>query len=82
MSIQPGYASRPTQRVWVLTKADRCDRCGSQAYFHAILHSGNALYFCRHHTNAYLHLLEPLIVMRIDERPRLYADVRDDHHFV
>lgn len=32
----------------VLTGADRCDQCGSQAYFLAIFDSGE-LYFCRHH---------------------------------
>jgi hypothetical protein len=32
-----------------LTKQDRCDRCGSQAYVHVVLPSGNDLMFCGHH---------------------------------
>ena len=27
----------------------RCDRCGAQAYTEAIMESGLALYFCKHH---------------------------------
>lgn len=32
----------------ILNANDRCDQCGSQAYFAAILDAGE-LYFCRHH---------------------------------
>lgn len=32
-----------------LTNQDRCDRCGSQAYVHVVLPSGNDLMFCGHH---------------------------------
>lgn len=31
-----------------LTRHDRCDRCGAQAYFQAIKHNWELL-FCRHH---------------------------------
>lgn len=32
-----------------LTAADRCDRCGAQAYVRATLGSGFELLFCAHH---------------------------------
>lgn len=32
-----------------LTPADRCDRCGAQAYVRARLHAGGELLFCAHH---------------------------------
>ncbi len=32
-----------------LTAADRCDRCGAQAYIRVRLHSGGELHFCAHH---------------------------------
>ena len=31
-----------------LTSADRCDRCGAQAFYRAVLASGDLL-FCAHH---------------------------------
>ena len=36
-----------------LTLADRCDRCGAQAYVRATLPSGSDLVFCGHHGNAH-----------------------------
>ena len=35
-----------------LTHADRCDRCGAQAFYRAVLSSGELL-FCAHHGRAY-----------------------------
>ena len=32
-----------------LTTADRCDRCGAQAYVRVVLHAGGELLFCAHH---------------------------------
>ena len=32
-----------------LTAADRCDRCGAQAYVRVLLGSGGELLFCAHH---------------------------------
>ena len=32
-----------------LTAADRCDRCGAQAYLRVVLMSGGELLFCAHH---------------------------------
>jgi hypothetical protein len=36
-----------------LTAADRCDRCGAQAYIRATLPSGGELLFCAHHGHAH-----------------------------
>ena len=35
-----------------LTHADRCDRCGAQAFFRAVLAAGELL-FCAHHGRAH-----------------------------
>lgn len=35
-----------------LTRADRCDRCGAQAFYRAVLATGELL-FCAHHGRAY-----------------------------
>ena len=32
-----------------LTAADRCDRCGAQAYVRVVLEAGGTLLFCGHH---------------------------------
>ena len=36
-----------------LTAADRCDRCGAQAYLRVVLLSGGELLFCAHHGKKY-----------------------------
>lgn len=36
-----------------LTAADRCDRCGAQAYVRAVLAGGGDLLFCAHHGRKY-----------------------------
>ena len=35
-----------------LTSADRCDRCGAQAFYRAVLSTGELL-FCAHHGRSY-----------------------------
>lgn len=35
-----------------LTSSDRCDRCGAQAFFRAVLAAGELL-FCAHHGREY-----------------------------
>lgn len=35
-----------------LTSSDRCDRCGAQAFYRAVLASGELL-FCAHHGRAH-----------------------------
>ena len=36
-----------------LTTADRCDRCGAQAYVRITLRNGGELLFCAHHARAH-----------------------------
>ena len=43
-----------------LTAADRCDRCGAQAYIRARLADGLELHFCAHHGRAHLEKLRDL----------------------
>lgn len=43
--------------VKVLTVADRCDRCGAQAYQLA-QKDGAEIYFCNHHGNRHAPLME------------------------
>ena len=49
-----------------LTAADRCDRCGAQAYVRARLHAGGELFFCAHHGREHL------------PRLRDHADITDE----
>jgi hypothetical protein len=37
-----------------MTKADRCDRCGSEAFFLAIKDDLHPLLFCAHHGRKYM----------------------------
>ena len=48
-----------------LTAMDRCDRCGAQAFFRAVLLTGELL-FCAHHGRAYSEKLA-LSAVRIDD---------------
>ena len=48
-----------------LTTADRCDRCGAQAYVRITLRNGGELLFCAHHARAHetsLHLVCRLLL--------------------
>jgi hypothetical protein len=54
-----------------LTAADRCDRCGAQAYVLVRLLSGGELLFCAHHAKQYESGLRPLAVEFVDETDRL-----------
>ena len=47
----PAIHDTPTPTA--LTAADRCDRCGAQAYVRATLPAGTELLFCGHHGNAH-----------------------------
>lgn len=57
-----------------LNAADRCDRCGAQAYVRAELGSGGTLLFCAHHAREHDEQLRKIAVSIHDERERL-ADV-------
>ena len=54
-----------------LTVADRCDRCGAQAYVRARLTSGGELLFCGHHGREHLPKLQHLATQIEDETNRL-----------
>lgn len=54
-----------------LSAANRCDRCGAQAYVRARLASGGELYFCAHHGRQHLPKLAHLAVEIHDESDRL-----------
>ncbi|MEZ5116487.1 MAG: hypothetical protein R2737_09485 [Candidatus Nanopelagicales bacterium] len=54
-----------------LTAADRCDRCGAQAYVRVVLVSGSELLFCAHHFEAHSGALRDRAAEIIDETHRL-----------
>lgn len=54
-----------------LTAADRCDRCGAQAYFRVTLPSGGELFFCAHHGRAHQDKLQQVALRIHDESDRL-----------
>ena len=53
-----------------LTAADRCDRCGAQAFVRVLRTSGDLL-FCAHHAKAYEDKLKPAAVDWLDETAAL-----------
>lgn len=58
-----------------LTVADRCDRCGAQAYVRARLADGLELHFCAHHGRAHLDKLRDMQDIDIlDETHKLHAE--------
>ena len=58
-----------------LTAADRCDRCGAQAYLRVELQSGGELLFCAHHAREHGDKLKEIAVT-VDRRDRQ----ADRHH--
>ncbi len=54
-----------------LTAADRCDRCGAQAYLRVELASGLELLFCAHHAREHGEKLREVAVTVIDESHKL-----------
>ncbi|OYN86446.1 DUF7455 domain-containing protein [Parenemella sanctibonifatiensis] len=60
-----------TQVVEELTAADRCDRCGAQAYMRVRLESGGELMFCAHHARAHSDKLKQVAIDVHDETARL-----------
>ena len=54
-----------------LTAADRCDRCGAQAYLRVELQSGGELLFCAHHAREHGDKLKEIAVNLIDETHKL-----------
>jgi hypothetical protein len=54
-----------------LSAADRCDRCGAQAYLRVELQSGGELLFCAHHAREHGDKLREIAVHVIDETDKL-----------
>lgn len=54
-----------------LTAADRCDRCGAQAYLRVELSSGFELFFCAHHAREHDEKLREVAVTVTDETHKL-----------
>jgi hypothetical protein len=50
-----------------LSKEDRCDRCGAQAYVRVTLTSGGELLFCSHHTREHAKKLREIALTIHDE---------------
>lgn len=60
-----------------LTSADRCDRCGAQAYVRARLSTGGKLFFCAHHGREHLPRLGDVAVEIQDESDRLRPETAE-----
>ncbi len=56
-----------------LSAADRCDRCGAQAYLRVELQSGGELLFCAHHAREHGDKLREIAANVIDETTKLSA---------
>ncbi len=54
-----------------LSAADRCDRCGAQAYLRVELQSGGELLFCAHHAREHGEKLRQIAANVIDETQKL-----------
>jgi hypothetical protein len=54
-----------------LTAADRCDRCGAQAYVRVTLAAGGELLFCAHHGRLHAEALRRVATDVHDESDRL-----------
>lgn len=60
-----------TTAVEELTAADRCDRCGAQAYLRVTLPAGELL-FCGHHGKAHADRLKQVALTIQDETDKLH----------
>ncbi|MFT4010816.1 MAG: hypothetical protein QM655_12340 [Nocardioidaceae bacterium] len=54
-----------------LTAADRCDRCGAQAYLRVVLASGGELLFCAHHAREHGDKIKSIAASVHDETGKL-----------
>lgn len=62
-----------TTKTATLTAADRCDRCGAQAYVRVVLPVGELL-FCAHHARAHSDKYSAIATEIHDETDRLFAE--------
>ncbi len=70
-------AATMTHATAELTRQDRCDRCGAQAFARATLPgAGGVLLFCGHHFRAHEAALVGAGAQIHDERHRLEQEVR------
>ncbi len=60
-----------TKTLSNLTTADRCDRCGAQAYLRVTLPSGGELFFCGHHGRVHSDKIKQVALKIHDETSRL-----------
>jgi len=66
-----------------LSAADRCDRCGAQAYLRVELQSGGELLFCAHHAREHGEKLREIAAHVTDETDKLKntpASAADGEH--
>ncbi|MFC6285698.1 hypothetical protein ACFP3Q_00235 [Nocardioides sp. GCM10027113] len=56
-----------------LNAADRCDRCGAQAYLRVELQTGGELLFCAHHAREHGDKLREVAAHVVDETHKLEA---------
>jgi len=54
-----------------LTAADRCDRCGAQAYVRVTLPGGSQLLFCAHHGKEHADKLKQVALKIQDESSKI-----------
>jgi hypothetical protein len=54
-----------------LSAADRCDRCGAQAYVRVTMASGFELLFCAHHGKEHADKLKQVALKIHDESERI-----------
>jgi hypothetical protein len=54
-----------------LSAADRCDRCGAQAYLRVALHTGGELNFCAHHAREHGDRLRAIATVVVDDTHKL-----------
>jgi hypothetical protein len=62
-----------TDTLAPLNVADRCDRCGAQAYVRVVLPVGELL-FCAHHAREHAPKFEAVATHIQDETDRLHAE--------
>lgn len=54
-----------------LSAADRCDRCGAQAYVRVTMANGFELLFCAHHSKEHADKLKQVALKIQDESSRI-----------
>ena len=67
------------ETTYLLDARDRCDGCGSQAYYRVFLESGT-LDFCNHDYNKFSPRLTEVMLDVIDESDKLHAPKKVEDH--